>query len=219
MPCIYLWLCFCLCLLVWVRVCFCFFSVPLCDQMLKMESLFEALSVFSGWYCPAFSMDVKCTSQYIRWRQWQKCLSISRCVLVCLCKRKMRQWGEMTSVIRFVCSSFVFCSSVGQWITVCVCAFLCLVQYASTCSLSWTQKCIKPCLKAKTDWRSGDPNQLSTCSEKHLVKKCFVNPFIVASQAEITLSTQIQAESTWRKQRKASDCSHSSLLFKNALSN
>lgn len=44
------------------------------------------------------------------------------CVLLCLCERMGgRQWGEMASMIRFVCSSFVFCSSVGQWITVCVC--------------------------------------------------------------------------------------------------
>lgn len=64
-----------------------------------------------------------CTFQYIRSWQWRQCLSVSRHVCFCVSAKERDADNEeraMASVTRFVCSSSVFCCSVGQWITVSV---------------------------------------------------------------------------------------------------
>lgn len=125
------WLCLCLPV--------CRVAVCLCDLSFCMRPDIED-GIFIWRLICLLRLILSCVlcgcEMYISVHQIMTAMGVSQRFKICVSakRKRVRQWGEMTSVIKFVCGSFVYCSSVGQWITVCVC------RSASRVQKAWTGK-------------------------------------------------------------------------------
>lgn len=123
------WLCLCLPV--------CRVAVCLCDLSFCMRPDIED-GIFIWRLICLLRLILSCIlcgcEMYISVHQIMMAMGVSQRFKICVSakRKRVRQWGEMTSVIKFVCGSFVYCSSAGQWITVCVCRSASHVKKAPT---------------------------------------------------------------------------------------